>query len=192
MKRILFLFAAAALALSACTKGPDMVGGHDNYNSTPGGRYMMFIADDLMAGALENLEIAIETGKTEVTWASRFPGMKIEKADENLWHLDYEGLFAFDNQSYQTGFTMTATRLNEKKHADWNVTIQGSRTEREGYRCTFESLGAITYQALDTDTGWNLLYGRLSMLVFNKDGKKDGCLLTFDGAPSQAQFVRGL
>ena len=192
MKRILYLFAAAVLALSACTKGADVVGGHDSYYSTPGGRYMMHIADELIAGALENLEIAIETGKTEVTWASRFPGMKIEKADENLWHLDYEGLFAFDNKSYQTGFTMTATRLNEKKHADWDVTIQGSRTEREGYRCTFESLGAITYQALYTDTGWDLLYGRLSMLVFNKDGKKDGCLLTFDGAPSQAQFVRGL
>ena len=127
MKRILYLFAAAVLALSACTKGADVVGGHDSYYSTPGGRYMMHIADELIAGALENLEIAIEMGKTEVTWASRFSGMKIEKAGENLWHLSFEGLFAFDNKSYQTGFTMTATRLNEKKHADWDVTIQGSR-----------------------------------------------------------------
>ena len=192
MKRILFLFAAAALALSACTKGPDMVGGHDNYNSTPGGRYMMFIADDLMAGALETLEIAREMGKEDVTWASRFSGMKIEKVSDNKWNLNFSGLFAFNNSSYQTEFTMTATSLNENKHANWEVTISGNRSEREGYRCTFESLGAITYQTLGGETGWSQLFGRLSMLVFDKDGKKDGCLLQLAGAPSQAQFVRGL
>lgn len=193
MKKILYLFAAAVLALSSCMKGDDdIVGGHGGYTNTPGGQYMMHIADDLMAGALEDLEIALELGKTEVTWASRLSGMTIVKADENVWHLSFEGPFAFDDNSYQTAFTITATMLNEEKHADWDVTITGTRTEREGYRCSFESLGAITYKALYTNSGWDMLYGRLSMLVYNKDGKKDGCLLTFDGAPSRAQFVRGL
>ena len=192
MKKILYVFAAAVLALSSCTKGADIVGGYDYYEYTLGGQYMKHIADDLMAGALENLEIAIDLGKTEVTWASHFSGMTIQKADENVWHLSFEGPFAFDDMSYQTAFTMTATRINEEKHADWDVTITGSRTEREGYRCTFESLGTITYKALYTEQGWDMLYGRLSMLVFNKDTKKDGCMLTFDGAPSQAHFVRGL
>jgi hypothetical protein len=192
MKKILYVFAAAVLALSSCSKGADIVGGYDYYEHTLGGQYMMHIADDLVAGALENLEIALELGKTEVTWASHFSGMTIQKADENVWHLSYEGPFAFDDKTYQTAFVMTATKLNEEKHADWDVTITGSRTEREGYRCTFESLGAITYKALYTEQGWDMLYGRLSMLVFNKDTKKDGCMLTFDGAPSQAHFVRGL
>jgi hypothetical protein len=192
MKKILYVFAAAVLALSSCTKGADIVGGYDYYEYTLGGQYMKHIADDLMAGALENLEIAIDLGKTEVTWASHFSGMTIQKADENVWHLSFEGPFAFDEKTYQTAFVMTATKLNEEKHADWDVTITGSRTEREGYRCTFESLGTITYKALYTEQGWDMLYGRLSMLVFNKDTKKDGCMLTFDGAPSQAHFVRGL
>ena len=192
MKKILYVFAAAVLALSSCTKGADIVGGYDYYEHTLGGQYMKHIADDLMAGALENLEIAIDLGKTEVTWASHFSGMTIQKADENVWHLSFEGPFAFDEKTYQTAFVMTATKLNEEKHADWDVTITGSRTEREGYRCTFESLGTITYKALYTEQGWDMLYGRLSMLVFNKDTKKDGCMLTFDGAPSQAHFVRGL
>ena len=192
MKKILYVFAAAVLALSSCSKGADIVGGYDYYEHTLGGQYMMHIADDLVAGALENLEIALELGKTEVTWASHFSGMTIQKADENVWHLSYEGPFAFDDKTYQTAFVMTATKLNEEKHADWDVTITGSRTEREGYRCTFESLGTITYKALYTEQGWDMLYGRLSMLVFNKDTKKDGCMLTFDGAPSQAHFVRGL
>lgn len=192
MKKILYVFVAAVLALSSCTKGADIVGGYDYYEYTLGGQYMKHIADDLMAGALENLEIAIDLGKTEVTWASHFSGMTIQKADENVWHLSFEGPFAFDEKTYQTAFVMTATKLNEEKHADWDVTITGSRTEREGYRCTFESLGTITYKALYTEQGWDMLYGRLSMLVFNKDTKKDGCMLTFDGAPSQAHFVRGL
>ena len=138
------------------------------------------------------VEIAREMGKEEVTWASRFSGMKIEKVSDNKWNLNFSGLFAFDNSSYQTEFTMTATSLNENKHANWEVTISGNRSEREGYRCTFESLGAITYQTLGGETGWSQLFGRLSMLVFDKDGKKDGCLLQLAGAPSQAQFVRGL
>ena len=58
MKKILYVFAAAVLALSSCTKGADIVGGYDYYEYTLGGQYMKHIADDLMAGALENLEIA--------------------------------------------------------------------------------------------------------------------------------------
>ena len=193
MKKFLYLFAAAVMALSACSKGDnDIVGGHDSYYYSPGGEYMMQIADDLMAGALEDLEIACEMGKTEITWASRFTGMKIVQAEENVWHLSFEGPFDFDGKSYQTTFAMTATKLNEEDHADWDVTITGNRTEREGYRCSFESLGAITYRVLYTNSGWDYLLGRLSMIVYNKDGKKDGCLMYFDGAPSQAQFVRGL
>ena len=192
MKKIIYLFAAAVLALSSCTRGYDIVGGHESYVYTPGGKYMMHIADDLMAGALEDLEIALELGKTEVTWASRLSGMKIVQAEENVWHLSFEGPFTFDDKSYETVFAMSATRVNEEDHADWDVTITGNRTEREGYRCTFESLGAITYKALYTETGWDMLYGRLSMIVYDKGGKKDGCMLTFDGAPSKALCVRGL
>ena len=193
MKKILYLFAAAVLALSACSKGVDKVGGNDYYYTSPGGEYMMHIPANLMTCALENLEIACEMGKTEVDWASLLPGMKIEEIDENIWYLSFKGLFPFDNKSYQTEFTMVATKLNEEdRYADWDVTISGSRTEREDYRCTFESLGAITYKAENVELGWDMLYGRLSMLVFNKDGKKDGCMLTFDGSPSEAQFVRGL
>lgn len=192
MKKTLYILAATVLALCSCTKGADIVGGHDHYSYSPGGKYMMHIADDLMAGALEDLEIAIELDKTEITWASRFTGMKIVKADENVWHLNFEGPIAFDDQSYPTIFAMSATRLNEESHADWDVTITGRRTEREGYYCTFESLGAITFQAVNTESGWDMLYGRLSMIVYNKDSKKDGCLLHFNGALSQAQFVRGL
>lgn len=193
MKKTLYILAAAVLALSSCSKGADIVGGNNNYSSTAGGSYMMNIADNLMAGALEDLEIALDMGKTEITWASHFSGMTIIKDTGNTWKLSFEGPFAFDGVSYPTSFAMTATRLNENKHADWDVIISGQRTEREGYSCQFESVGAITYRCTTpSNSGWNMLYGRLSMIVYNRYGKQDGCLLTFDGAPSQAIFMRGL
>ena len=194
MKKILYILAAATLALSSCTRGSDsdIVGGSTVGTQTLGGRYMMHIADNLMAGALENLELALELGKTEITWASHFTGMTLQKQADKTWQLSYSGPFAFDGQSYPTSFTMTATRLNDEKHADWEVSITGERTERESYSCRFESLGAITYRTTYSNNGWNMLYGRLSMVVYNQQGKKDGCLLQFDGAPSQAKFVRGL
>lgn len=193
MKKTLYILAAAVLALCSCSKGStSIVGGHDNYSYTAGGRYMMYIADDLVAGALEDLEMALDMGKTEITWASRFNGMTIVKDSENTWLLSYEGPFAFDGQSYQTSFTMTATKANELKHANWNTSIVGQRVEREGYRCTFESVGNISYQVLNTNKGWDALYGRLSMLVYRNNEKKDGCILEFNGAPSQATFLRGM
>ena len=50
MKKILYLIAAAVLALSSCTKGADIVGGYEYNIYTPGARYMICIADDLTAG----------------------------------------------------------------------------------------------------------------------------------------------
>lgn len=193
MKKTLYILAAAVVALCSCSKGASFVGGHDNYSYTVGGKYMMHIADDLMAGALENLEIALDMGKTEITWASHFSGMTIIKDTGNTWKLSYEGPFAFDGVSYPTSFAMTVTRLNENKHADWDVIITGKRTEREGYSCQFESVGAITYRCtMLSNTGWNMLYGRLSMIVYDRYGKQDGCLLEFNGSPSQATFLRGM
>ncbi len=133
MKKTLYIFAAAVLALSSCSKGADIVGGNNNYSSTAGGSYMMNIADNLMAGALEDLEIALDMGKTEITWASHFSGMTIIKDTGNTWKLSFEGPFAFDGVSYPTSFAMTATRRNENKPADWDVIITGNRTEKEGY-----------------------------------------------------------
>lgn len=193
MKKTLYILAAAVLALCSCSKGStSIVGGHDNYSYTAGGRYMMYIADDLIAGALEDLEMALDMGKTEITWASHFTGMTILKDNDNTWTLSYDGPFIFDNMSYPTSFAMTATRLNNNKHADWEVTVSGKRIEREDYSCKFDSVGSIIYRCTNTQKGWDMLYGNLSMIVYNRYGKIDGCLLKFDGAPSQAIFMRGL
>ena len=74
MKKALYILAIAVMA-AACSKGsrvnPDSaaVGGYSTYNSSPVGQYMMSIADDLIAGASEEVAAELSTCDThsEVT-----------------------------------------------------------------------------------------------------------------------------
>ena len=154
---------------------------------------MMSIADDLVAGALTELETSFLLEKSEVTWNSRFKGMTIVKDDEldDTWSLTYEGQLTMGGSTYETRFSIVATRevVQDGQHADWTVSVSGTRAEREGYSCKFDGLG---YQTGGSRTGWNQIYGKLSMDVFKDKARIDTGLLVFNGAPSTAQFVRGL
>lgn len=201
MKKALYILAIAVMA-AACSKGsrvnPDSaaVGGYSTYNSSPVGQYMMSIADDLVAGALTELETSFLLEKSEVTWNSRFKGMTIVKAGEmdDTWSLTYEGQLTMGGSTYETRFSIVATRevVQEGQHADWTVSVSGMRTEREGYSCKFDGLGGLGYQTGGSRTGWNQIYGKLSMDVFKDNARIDTGLLVFNGTPSAAQFVRGL
>ena len=66
MKKILYVFAAAVLALSSCTKGADIVGGYDYYEYTLGGQAIFVhgiecrLADGTIAGSMLTLERAVK------------------------------------------------------------------------------------------------------------------------------------
>ncbi|MBP5483360.1 MAG: hypothetical protein J6X99_03760 [Bacteroidales bacterium] len=201
MKKIIIIFAAAVMALCACSKGYtpdssyDVVGGKTSYKYSAGRTYMMCIVDDLMACALEDLEIAIKEGKTSVNWASRFNGMEITKEADDKWQLTFSNPLTIGGSLYDTTFKMMAERIVDQQnngHANWVVEITGSRIEQKGYRCTFESIDPISFNANGISSGWNDLHGTLSMNVYEKDKIKDRCLLTMDGRPSDATFMRGL
>ena len=189
------------MALSACSKGyspdssDDVVGGKTSYKYSAGRTYMMCIVDDLMACALEDLEIAIKEGKTSVNWASRFNGMEINKEADNIWQLTFSKPLTIGGSLYDTTFKMKAERKVSQQtngHMNWVVEISGSRMEQKGYRCTFESVDTISFNADGISSGWNNLHGTLSMIVYENDKIKDRCLLTLDGKPSDATFMRGL
>ena len=154
------------------------------------------VADDLVAGALNELETSLLLDKSEVTWNSRFTGMAIVKDDEeeDTWLLTYEGPFTIDGCTYETRFSIVAARedIMEGQHGDWNVTVTGTRVEKEGYSCKFDNVGSLTYLTDGSRTGWNQIYGKLSMAVIKDNARIDTGLLVFNGAPSTAQFVRGL
>lgn len=200
MKKILYI-ALAVLALSACSKGSnasgDVLGGSNVYSQSYVGRYTMAIADELVAGALEELEAALEMGTRKITWASSFAGMEITPGEEGQWLLTYTGPFKLLQNSYETSFKLVAVRDAEPAagaaHACWRITLNGNRTEREGYTCTFSTVGEVSYLAsAGVKVGWNEIYGKYSLLVYRNELKVDGCTLSFNGVPSQAVFRRGL
>lgn len=201
MKKALYILAIAVMSI-ACSKGSRInpgsaaVGGNNTYTSSPLGQYMMHIADDLVAGALNELETSLLLEKSTVTWNSRFTGMAIVKDDEEVdtWLLTYEGPFTIDGCTYETRFSIVATRedIMDGQHGDWNVTVTGTRVEKEGYSCKFDNVGSLTYLTDGSRTGWNQIYGKLSMDVIKDKARIDTGLLVFNGTPSAAQFVRGL
>ncbi len=200
MKKILYI-ALAVLGLSACSKGSnadgDVLGGTNNYSYSYVGRYTMAIADELVAGALEELESALEMGMQKVTWASRFPGMEIISSEPDQWLLTYTGPLMLLKNSYDTNFELVAIKEADPAdgalHASWRVKLKGHRTEREGYTCDFTTVGDVRYEAMaGVKVGWNQIYGKFSLLVYRNREKVDGCQLTFNGSPSQAVFRRGL
>lgn len=202
MKKILYIL-CAALAVSACYKGSfrddsyNVLGGSYRYFSSPAGEYLMTIADQLVTGALGELETAIDKGAGSVTWASLFPGMTFTPALENQWLITYDGPFTIQGNSYRTSFQIMATReslpVGVSSHSSWSIQLDGSRSEREGYMCQYQSVGEVRYVAEeDVTLGWNKVYGKFSMLVTRNGQKVDNCVLTFSGLPSEAQFIRDL
>lgn len=223
MKRYLVMMALCAVALlTSCVKGEslnddDYVGGRDGAANSQAREYMMAIADDLVAGMLDELELALSINERGGSRSSHFtvggplttPGsswtvkaedspfyqLSIRCSGENTWDLDYSGDFALvsEENAYPTRVRMTASRYSHEDGEGWTVTLDGSREERLGYTCTF---GTSSLQYVNTRgagaSGWNRMFGDLDMSVF-KDGKEvDVCCLSFEGAPSQATFLRGL
>jgi len=219
-----FVILAAAVAAVACSKGEDYdvtVGGRNTYSLSEGASYMMFIADNLVTDALDEIELALNlndaimaagqstryliTGPQDLeeagsTWkvisnASNVVGMEIVSQGNAQWKFTYAGEYAFGlANAYPTTFVMLVERgdLKSEGHYNWTVTLSGSREEKNSYRCQFESLGPVAYQIEGQTLGWNYLVGKYSMKVFKGEEAIDLCLLSFNGSISKAQFVRGL
>lgn len=203
MKKLVYIL-CAALILGACAKGQDAIigsyglGASYGYTSSPAGEYLMCIADQLVTGALEELETAIKQEAGSVTWPSLFPGMTFTPGLEDQWLISYVGPFSIrEGNSYETSFQILATReaLPEgvSPHCTWSVQLDGNRIERGGYACQFQSVGEARYVAEPTTSlGWSKVYGKFTMLVTKNGQKVDNCVLTFTGIPSEAQFIRNL
>ena len=197
MKKLVYIL-CAALILGACAKGPDaVVGGSYAYDYSPAGVYLMCIADQMVTGALGELETAIEQEVGSVTWPSLFPGMTFTPGLEDQWLISYVGPFSISGSSYETSFQIMATReaLPEgiSPHCSWRIQLDGNRIERGGYVSQFQSVGEVRYVAEPTfSLGWSKVYGKFTMLITRNGQKVDNCLLTFTGLPSEAQFIRNL
>ena len=135
-----------------------------------------------------------------VTWTvdakKKVAGLKITCKGHDTWELSREGEYSYDpdgrDKDYITACTMTAVMGEEvsSNHFNWTVTLSGSRTEREGYLCRFESSPSLQFSCEQAQEGWDYCYGAATMLIL-KDGEKvDMARMDFNG--KKATFIRGL
>lgn len=220
MKKTVFLAGIVLLLATACHKADyDAFGGHTDTNDNPVRAYMLNVVDDLVAASLEELETALQMDAQDAftqalyvmqgdlrhvtgTWTVRrecpLKGLVIRCniQTEGLagWILEYDGDIELLGNIYPTHFTLQAEHNpTEEAHTDWRITkFSGYRTEREGYKCTFDISSSLLFEALQQEERlWNAA-GTLHMIVYKNDSLIDTAYLSLKGAPSAAIFVHGL
>ena len=220
MKKSVLLAGLVLLLATACHQfDPDAFGGHTDTTDHPVREYMLYLTDHLVAASLEELETALQMDPQDAATQSMYvvqgdlahgngvwtvrrecalKGLVMRNVirTEGLtgWLLAFEGDVEISGSAYPTRFTVQAERApTQVAHTDWKVTkFSGTRTEIEGYRCTFDATTALDFEALESDYKiWNA-YGTVHMNVYKNDDLIDNAFLSLKGAPSAAIFVHGL
>ena len=212
-----FLFLACSKGYDV---GEEYYSGSTHGNSGVGRLYMLNIADALVIDNLKTLENALyadhlggsstedsasyeKGGKSlrtqgatwKVTYLSGLVGLTITADGDNSWTMRWDDDMDLDGNTYPTKYTLTATcteDMSQKSHFNWEVTLDGSRTEREGYACHFWTRAPLLYEVQGaSDARWASCTGILFMEV-SKNGKGvDGCTLQLQGPMSNALYRRG-
>lgn len=212
MKTKFFLLLLAAGLFTACAKDDvnDAYGGHEE-SSDRVVDYMNYIADNLVAQNLQELETALNSSKSDglaryfyktngkdltedgavwtVTREGALYGLVISKVDgQQCWSLSFDGDFTFDyNDSYRTRYTLRASAADASvaAHRSWDVTLSGERHEADDYWCEFNSDGTIQYRSLSEDKYWNA-YGYLMMTVYDGKALIDKVVMQLKGGKSDS------
>lgn len=224
MKKSLLILTAALVVLSgSCIKGnysptESVIGGR-NYDN--GGRtYMMNLADRLVSGILDEMDLAMDISargsgtsahftvsapftQAGAVWTvkaqdSELLGLKLRCMGTNQWKAEFQGELALDKENrYPTTVTMDVVSFqnDDPFQKGWTVTLYGEREERGGYSCQFFTRKNSNIQFINTrgagTSGWDKVFGNLEMTVLKDQKAVDYCVLSFEGSPSQATFLRG-
>lgn len=208
--------AACALVLAACDKeSPTDAFGNPEDPYNPVISYMTAIADNLVCDNLRELESALKVSASGglgkyfydtndkaltddgASWTVKkecnVTGLKIEKVSGvAAWKMTYSGKYSFSNNEYDTAITINAEQEDPTAtgHQSWNVTIEGTRTEEEGYSCAYTTDGTpIQYKSFGEGTYWNA-YGYLMMTVFKDGTQIDKVVMELAGGKSDSSMVR--
>ena len=127
-------------------------------------------------------------------------GTEIECLAADKWSVTWKGKYGLnyyygseDEYAYETTVSMTATMVKETtaNHFDWTVVVNGDRTERKGYACTFSTAPDMTYSNTKPDSYvWDMCNGSASMLVTKNGEKVD--LVRMDYLGETTRYFRGL
>lgn len=218
-KFLYILLAAAAIVPAVSCDREDAVEEYDalggyRHSENVLKEYMLGLADELVTTSLDELEQALavdtqtgiaryfyDTDGKELTasgsvWTvlreDRYYGMTITcLADGTAWRLNYTGPLSLNGYLYDTEFVLTATVADpaESGHRGWMVTLDGTRTESEGFSCCFCTDGSMEYRALETMDLWGA-YGYLLMDVKEDGVRIDRIILEIRGGKSSASVLR--
>ena len=127
-------------------------------------------------------------------------GTVINCIADGTWSIKWTGPYSLyysygddDRYAYETTVDIQASMLTETStnHFDWKVVANGSRTERAGYACTFQTAPDLTYSNSTADSYvWDLCNGAATMLV-TKNGEKVDLVRT-DYLGTSNRYFRGL
>lgn len=217
MKRFYTIFMIAILAVVACSKEDnidpeDALGGHSEPDSALAS-YMLDIANDIVAGSLEELEDALAVGtgsglaryfyttnglaltETGAIWTvqrdGELYGLQMTCLGETLtWRLDFGGKLKINGYSYPTEFSIVAKASDPTQtgHRSWNVSLTGDRTEKDGFTCHFASDGLLEYRALSTSALWGA-YGYVVLDVYENRIHVDKVVMELRGGKSSTSVV---
>ena len=218
MKRVSIILAmlAGIIAFAACEmEVPEDAFGSTTTPNNPVQAYMMNIADDLVCDNLRELESALKAsaesglGKYFYTTNDRpldqdgaewtvnregnLTGLTIKKvAGSNAWDLEFNGKYPFSGNKYEIVINLTAEQddASATGHQNWKVVFDGTRTEENGYKCTFSSVDApVKYKTIGEDNNlWNA-FGYLLMTVFKGGTQVDKVVMELAGGKSDSSIV---
>lgn len=213
MKKTVILL--AILLAASCSKNYDAFSGSGRSTSETGRMYMIGIVNDVVVDNLQQLESALfisergadalsfNTGGKKLTdegavWTltregSVFNGLKITRTGENSWEMERSGEYPILGVIYPTSYKISVVRGSSKNasHYDWDVSLNGKRTEKEGYACAFSSDGVLSFTYEKGNTAdWNSCKGYLMMSVTKNNKAVDEACLVLDGGESEAAFRR--
>lgn len=155
---------------------------------------------------------SLRTEGAEWTVKSYAPmkGIKISCLGENRWKLEFQGNYTLLGYEYPTTITAQATLNNNAgsgegtgagsgegsgtgawaNHNDWEVSFEGTRTERDGYACVFTSNPTLKFFKGYNNYGWNSCTGSAFMDVTKYGKKVDRCRNEYLG--NENRYFRGI
>ena len=155
---------------------------------------------------------SLRTEGAEWTVKSYAPmkGIKISCLGENRWKLEFQGNYTLLGYEYPTTITAQATLNNSAgsdegsgegsgagsgagawaNHNNWEVSFEGTRTERDGYACVFTSNPTLKFFKGYNNYGWNSCTGSAFMDVTKYGKKVDRCRNEYLG--NENRYFRGI
>ncbi|MBR5925582.1 MAG: hypothetical protein IKZ60_08965 [Bacteroidales bacterium] len=206
MKKLAIL-TLALIGMISCSRDYNYIDrgfdGNSSYTGAYVRAYIQQVSDNLIVQNLQVLEkvIALNANNiwavgNEYTYNNELDirGVVIRKTDaDSTWTLSRSGDYPINDVKYPTDYVITAKMSVGKggaNHYDWTLTLEGTRTEDNGFGCSFSSDGAILYKSsYSSYNKWSYINGIIRMFVTKNGEEIDKAILDFRGDPNNPFYA---